>query len=183
MKQDKRSHLPAVDVGGELTVERPKPEPNEYYIDLSHHLKIAKMFLILFLVVFLLLMITVFRQDITVENYQYMIRLFTTSESGDYAGDFQPIFYDASGATRLGIFHGDLAVVKRDGVNLYSMGGSNTMEHPVSYSSPAIITRGKYMLTYDIGGYSFDIFNNFSHLAGETYDYPISTAAVSREGR
>lgn len=182
MKQNKKSRLPSVDVGGELTVERPAPEPNEYYIDLSRHVKIAKMFLILALVLFLLLMITVFRKDITVENYQYMIRLFTTSDGGDYAGDFQPIYYDASGATRLGMFHGDLAVVKRDAVSLYSMSGSNTMEHPVSYSTPAIITRGKYMLTYDIGGYSFDIFNNFSRLAGETYDYPISTAAVSREG-
>ena len=80
------------------------------------------------------------------------------------------------------MFNGDLAVVKRDGVNFYGMSGSNTMNQPVSYSNPALITNGKYMLTYDIGGYSFDLFNNFSRLAGETFDYPISTAAVSREG-
>ncbi len=182
MKHDKKSRLPAVEIGGELTVDRPKAEPNEYYIDLSRHIKITKMLLILFLVIFLLGMITIFRNDITLENYQYMIRIFTSSGSGDYAGDYQPIYFDANGATRLGMFNGDLAVVKRDGVNFYSMGGSSTMEQNVSYSNPALITSGKYMLTYDIGGYSFDLFNNFSRLAGETYDYPISTAAVSREG-
>lgn len=182
MKHDKKSGLPSVEIGGELTVDRPKAEPNEYYIDLSRHIKIAKMMLILFLVVFLLGMITIFRQDITLENYQYMIRIFTSSDGGNYAGDYQPIFYDNNGATRLGIFHGDLAVVKRDSVNLYGMSGSATMEHSISYSDPALITSGKYMLTYDIGGYTFDLFNNFSRLAGETYDYPISTAAVSSEG-
>ncbi len=182
MKHDKKSKLPAVEIGGELTVDRPKAEPNEYYIDLSRHIKIAKMLLILFLIIFLLGMITIFRHDITLENYQYMIRIFTSSGTSDYAGDYQPIYFDSNGTTRLGMFNGDLAVVKRDGVNFYSMGGSTTMEQSVSYSNPALITSGKYMLTYDIGGYSFDLFNNFSRLAGETFDYPISTAAVSREG-
>ncbi|MBQ3100475.1 MAG: hypothetical protein IJC50_05735 [Clostridia bacterium] len=182
MKNNKKSQLPSVEIGGELTVDRPKAEPNEYYIDLSRHIKITKMLLILFLVVFLLGMITIFRHDITLENYQYMIRIFTSSGNSDYAGDYQPIYFDANGTTRLGIFNGDLAVVKRDGVNFYGMSGSNTMNQKVSYSNPALITNGKYMLTYDIGGYSFDLFNNFSRLAGETFDYPISTAAVSREG-
>jgi len=182
MRNNKKSQLPAVEIGGELTVDRPKAEPNEYYIDLSRHIKITKMLLILFLVIFLLGMITIFRHDITLENYQYMIRIFTSSGGNDYAGDYQPIYFDANGTTRLGMFNGDLAVVKRDGVNFYSMSGSNTMNQPVSYSNPALITNGKYMLTYDIGGYSFDLFNNFSRLAGETFDYPISAAAVSREG-
>lgn len=182
MKNNKKSQLPSVEIGGELTVDRPKAEPNEYYIDLSRHIKITKMLLILFLVVFLLGMITIFRHDITLENYQYMIRIFTSSGNSDYAGDYQPIYFDANGTTRLGMFNGDLAVVKRDGVNFYGMSGSNTMNQKVSYSNPALITNGKYMLTYDIGGYSFDLFNNFSRLAGETFDYPISTAAVSREG-
>ena len=87
MKNNKKSQLPAVEIGGELTVDRPKAEPNEYYIDLSRHIKITKMLLILFLVIFLLGMITIFRHDITLENYQYMIRIFTSTGKNDYAGD------------------------------------------------------------------------------------------------
>lgn len=179
-KKDKRS-LPVKEAAPELTVEAPRPEPTQYYIDLAHDLKITKLVLIIFLVVFLLSMIMIFRKDITVENYRYLIRLYTSSESS-YTGNYQAIYYDSSGATRLGMFHGDLAVLKKDGVTLYNMRGDATMDQSVSYADPALITGGKYMLTYDIGGSNFDLFNNFSRLSGETFDYPISTAAVSPEG-
>lgn len=179
-KKDKRQ-LQVKDVSPELVVESPRPEPTQYYLDLSHNFKIAKLVLILVLVVFLLSMIMIFRKDITVENYRYLIRLFTSSDAA-YSGNYQAIYYDSSGATRLGMFHGDLAVLKKDRVTLYNMRGDATMDQSLSYAAPALITGGKYMLTYDIGGNSFDLFNNFSRLAGETYDYPIATAAVSPEG-
>ena len=179
-KKDTRA-LPAAASAPELTVQAPRPEPTQYFIDLSRNFKIAKLILILVLVVFLLSMIMIFRKDITLENYQYLIRLYTSSEVS-YNGNYQAIYYNSSGTTKLGMFHGDLAVLKKDNVTLYNMRGDSTMDQSVSYADPALITGGKYMLTYDIGGNSFDLFNNFSRLAGETYDYPISTAAISPEG-
>lgn len=180
MKKKTKPTLPSYDAVSELTVE-PKPEPTQYLIDVSNRLKAAKLITIVFLVVFLLSMIMIFRKDITLENFQYMIRLYTSSELS-YNGDYQEIYYDSSGTTKLGMFHGDLAVLKRDGVSLYNMKGSALMQQALAYTNPALITSGKYMLTYDIGGNTFDLFNNFSRLSGESFDYPISSAAVSPEG-
>ena len=181
MKKNDNSKLPIVDIGPEIIVDMPKPEPDKFLLNISKKLKIYGVSLLIFLVVFLIGMIFIFRNDITVENYQYLIRYLTSADS-EYTGNYEPIYFDSTGSTRVDIFHSDLAVLKGSGITLYNMLGNETLNYSLSYSNPILISDGKYMLTYDLGGYTFDLFNNFSKLESQTYEYPISNAAISSEG-
>ena len=179
MKKNKK--LPKVETGGELVINpKVRPEPNEYLLEISRKIKLCKIFVILFTVVFMCGMIFIFRSDITLENYRYFIRFF--SSDGDYNGDYRTIYFDSASTSSIGIFNGDLVTVSTNGINLYSMKGNNTLTENLSYSNPMIDTHGKYLAVYDLGGYSFELLNNFSVLYSETFDYPISLAKVSEDG-
>lgn len=166
-------------VARELEV-RPLAQVNEYYIDIANKFKTTKYAVLIFLVVFVLCMISIFRSDITLENCKYLIRFFSTAVS--HTGEYEPIYYDTSGVVDVELFNGNLVTIKNDGVDFYDMKGNNTESHDISQVSPTVVSVGKHMIVYDLGGKGFELFNNFSKLAGETYEYPISNAAISNEG-
>jgi len=179
MKKNKK--LPRRETSGELVINpKFKPEPNTYLLEISKKIKLVKILVILLTVVFLLGMILIFRNDITLENYRYLIRFF--SSSGEYNGDYRTIYFDSASTTSIGIFNGDLATVSTGNINLYSMKGNNTLSEKIAYSNPVLNTQGKYMAVYDLGGNSFELLNNFSVLYSESYEYPISLAKVSDDG-
>lgn len=154
---------------------------NEYYIDIANKFKTAKYAILIFLVAFILCMITIFRNDITLENCKYLIRFFSSGASV-YQSSYEPIYYDTAGVIDIKLFNSNLVTIKNDGVDFYDMKGNNTESYNINYVDPTVVTKGKHLLVYDLGGNSFELFNNFSRLAGETYNYPISCAAVSNNG-
>ncbi len=172
------------DIGESISPElevSPVPEVNEYYIDISNKLKTAKFIILLFLIVFILFMISVFRHDVTLENFKYLVR-FISSADTVYSAAFEDIYYDASGVLAVDMFNEDLVTAKTDTVQFYDTSGSKVAEYEMSQANPTMITGGKYLLIYDLGGNTIELYNNFSNLTSISYDYPISCAAVSSEG-
>lgn len=178
----KKNKIRDVAVGHTPELEvHPEAPVNEYYIDIANKFKTAKFIFIIILVVFMLFMISVFRSDVTLENFKYLVRFFSSANTV-YSGNFENIYYDTTGVVDVDIFNGDLITVKSDSIDLYDMNGSNVASYDISQVTPTVVSRGKYMLVYDLGGNNAQLFNNFSQLTAQTYDYPISCAAVSGEG-
>lgn len=179
MRKNKQTDM-SEDLVPELEVH-PLNAVNEYYINISNKFKTAKYAVIIILVLFVLCMISIFRNDITLENFKYLSRALT-SESITYSEGYSDIYYDTAGVLDIKLFNGNLVTVKADGIDYYDMNGNNTESMDISQSNPVAVIEGKHMLVYDLGGYSYALFNNFSKLTSESYDYPISCAAVSEEG-
>ncbi len=178
----KKAKIRDIDTGRTPELEvHPEAVVNEYYIDIANKFKTAKFIAIILLVVFMLFMISVFRSDVTLENFKYLIRFFASANTV-YSGEYENIYYDTVGVVDVDIFNADLVTVKNDAIDLYDMNGSNVASYDISQVTPTVVSRGKYMLVYDLGGNSAQLFNNFSMLTSLTYDYPISCAAVSGEG-
>ncbi|MBQ4601612.1 MAG: hypothetical protein IJB24_02015 [Clostridia bacterium] len=178
----KKAKIRDIDLGRTPELEvHPEAPVNEYYIDIANKFKTAKFIVIILLVVFMLFMISVFRSDVTLENFKYLVRFFSSANTV-YSGGYENIYYDTTGVMDVDVFNGDLVTVKNDSVDLYDMNGSNVASYDISQITPTVVSRGKYMLVYDLGGNNAQLFNNFSQLTAQTYDYPISCAAVSGEG-
>lgn len=160
---------------------RQSPEENPYYIGIARRFKLAKYITVIFLVLYLLFMIAFFRDEITIENFRYFIKYLDTS-SPEYTKETRTIYYDPSTTLRLGVFKGDLAVISGSSANLYNMIGSKILSYDLNYPLPILVSSKKYMLIYSQGGYSYTINNAFSKLHSETYQFPITGAAVSDNG-
>jgi len=154
---------------------------NKYYIGISERCKTVKYIVLVILVVFILTMISVCKDDITVENFQYLIK-FLDTEKNEYDGSSRTIIYSSSENMRFGVYKGDLVTAKNYTVDMYNFTGAVTMTDDVVYGDPVLLTSDKYMLVYDLGGTSFTLYNAFSRLYSETFDYALTNAAVSDSG-
>lgn len=180
MRQNKKEQGVDIIQSHELEIN-PEAPVNEHFIDIANKFKTAKFLVLLLLVIFTLFMISVFRNDITLENCKYLIRFFSSANTV-YSGDYENIYYDTAGVLSIDMFNEDLVTIKNDGIELYNRSGSNVASYEINQVTPTLVKAGKYMLVYDLGGHSFKLFNNFSMLTEQICDYPISCAAVSPEG-
>ncbi|MCL2518276.1 MAG: DUF5711 family protein [Oscillospiraceae bacterium] len=157
------------------------PAENPYYLNISKRLKFIKRILTFVFVVYLLSIIVIYRDEITPENFRYLIKYLDTN-SPEYTGQTRTITYDSAAEFQGGVFKGDLAIVRSRYVDLYNMLGNKILSYNISYSKPVLLTSKKYMLVYAQGEYSYTINNAFTQLHTETFQFPIYLAALSDEG-
>lgn len=160
-----------------------EPAENHYYIALAGRYRILKFMTLITLIVFCMGMIAVYRDDITVENFRYMLRDFDIN-STKYTSRFDTITYSSGSGSTYALFKGDLAVASPDSLYIYGMSGSTEMSSSLSMTEPVIRVSDKYILVFDMSdsNSSYSIFNTFSILNSEKLDYQITGASVADNG-
>ncbi len=151
------------------------------YEQVSHRLRILKFALILVLIAFLLGGLFVLRGDFTAENLRFLLRDIGVS-SPSLGLDASSLSFDYDTSLRAQLYHGDLVLLKRSMLEVYSFSGSRSLAQDVAFSQPALVTGNKYMLAYDIGGTKLGIYNSFSELYTENFDYKIACADLADDG-
>jgi len=154
---------------------------NEYYIDISKRYRLAKFIVLILLIIYILAMISIYREEITIENFRYMIKYLDNSTL-EYEGEYNTIYYNNDGHSDYAYYKGELAVVSGSEMNLFAMSGISDLNLTLTYTEPKIMPSAKYMLVYDFFGNSYSLYNSFSQLYSETLEYPISDAAISDSG-
>ncbi|MBQ7500127.1 MAG: hypothetical protein IJT91_04465 [Clostridia bacterium] len=162
-------------------ITEPETEPNEEYLGLSSSFRAAKYITLIFLIVFLVAMTSIFRRDITAENFKYLVRYMNTTAL-EYSGDYRTIYYDPNDTTDIALFNNDIAVLKNNSVALFDLRGNNTFNYTLNYTDSMMVSAGKYILVYDMTAGRYDILNNFTSLHSESFEYPITAAAIASNG-
>lgn len=185
-RPEKKSAPPASKKRKPRFEDRPSGSPspaNERYIELSRRYKAAKYLTFFLLVAFIFGMLTVNRDDITVENLRYLVR-YIEKDSGiySYPSGQKKIAYSADTEIGFEMFRDDFVIADSTAVNIYSLSGLNVLNESSFISNPVIKTSERHLLVYDLGGNSYALYNTFSKLFGETLPYPITGAANSADG-
>ena len=156
---------------------------NPYYLRIADRFRVLKYLTVACLLIFSVVMLTVFSADITVENFQYLIKDLDLSGLTSF-GDFDSIVYSGGSSAVFGIYRGELAVVSPGQTSLYSSAGSFSFSKTNVFYSPALLSSEKYMLVYDRGETtcSYAVYNSFAELKSEKLDFPITGAALSDSG-
>ena len=156
---------------------------NPYYIKIANKYRIMKYITILLAVVFGLSMLTTYSTDITAENFQYLIKdLDITGLTGDR--NFGDIIYNGDSSSWFGIYRGELIVVNSGSTMLYKPSGALSFEDANDFYNPRLSVSDKYFMVYDRGdtSYSYSVYNSFAELKNESFEFPITLAAISDEG-
>lgn len=143
--------------------------------------KRMKLVAIIVLVAFLLGGLILFRNDITIENLRYLIKYLDFSSSGTF-NEETVIHYNADSGNRFHVFRGDLALVSESGVTLYDRRGSAVMTDSYSMNNPTAVCGDRYLAIYDLGGYQVRIYNSFSLLYENTFDYAVQGVSINGDG-
>lgn len=143
------------------------------YEKVSRRLRILKLALIFVLIAFIIGGLFVLREEFTAENLRFLLRDIGFS-SPSLGLDASSLSFDYDTSLRADLYHSDLVLLRRSLLEVYSFSGSRSLSQEVAFSSPALVTGDKYMLAYDIGGSKLGIYNSFSELYTETFDYKIA---------
>lgn len=148
---------------------------------IARKLRVLKITLIFILIAFLLGGLLVLRAQFTAENLRFLVRDLNIS-TPSLGLDASNISFDYDTSQSAELYHSDLVILRRSALEVYSFSGARSLSAPIAYSSPALVVGDKYMLAYDIGGAKLGIYNSFSELYTETFDYKIACADLADDG-
>ena len=92
------------------------------------------------------------------------------------------ITYNTGNSQSFAVYRGGLAVASREKLAIFSAGGKELMSSSHNYANPILISSGKYVLLYDVGGKQFSFGNSFSEIKQERVENIIYGASISKTG-
>ena len=92
------------------------------------------------------------------------------------------VVYTADADNRYTLFRDGLAVLGQDKLTVFSATGREAYTARHSYASPHIISSGRYLITYDLGGRSYDLYNSFACVKSGQTESVIRGATAANNG-
>ncbi len=152
-----------------------------YYKKSAFSVKLLRYAVILVFIVFLISCTLIYRNDITVENIQFLAKYITLGggSSRYYDEEFSINAYDDS---QIFMLRDNVAIVNNTGVALHELSGNKLFNYSYSYSTPAFVSDEHNILIYDIDGSEISIFNSFSRVYSQKYPYSVRCADINDNG-
>ncbi len=152
-----------------------------YYKKSAFTVKLLRYAVILIFIVFLISCTLIYRNDITVENIQFLTKYITLGggSSRYYDHEFSINAFDDS---QVFMLRDNLAIVNNTGIALHELSGNKLFNYSYSYSTPAYVSDEHNILIYDIDGNEISIFNSFSRVYSQKYPYSVRCADINENG-
>ncbi len=152
-----------------------------YYASVSARYKVAQRVLVLLLVVFLLFSIFSNIREITYGNFFYFVRDFGNAVDIE-STNYETLSYDVYQNQNFSLYRGGIAAVSPSNVSVFTATGRRTLKSRSDFVVPYAVCSDKYVLVYDMSGTSFALYNSFSKVYTESFEYPVTDAAISDSG-
>ena len=152
-----------------------------YYATVSAGYKVTQRIIIVLLVFFLVMSLITNFKEITYDNFFYLIKDFSNAVDIEQS-DYDTVSYTSDSRHFFALYRGGLVVVNPSNLAVYTATGRNTMQTTSQFSSPCVESSGKYFIVYDTSGTSFSIYNSFSRIYSESFEYPVTDACFAENG-
>ena len=151
------------------------------YYRAANRLRGARYTVLAAFVLFTLLLFFLFRQDMTLNHFRYLLRnLDFSSNLTATSGD--TMYYSGEADSEFGFVDGGLACVTPTRVFVTDRASGTTFSHYHGYTEPRAVFSEKYMAVYDRRGSSLSLYNAFAHLETLTFEGTVLAAALSDDG-
>lgn len=158
-----------------------EPRVNRYYLKVSRKYMAAGIALMLTLIGYIIFVMLFLGQYVTYDNLKFLVRdMSALSIPG--SGEYSSIVYNGSDELVTSSFRGGTAICTVDSYLYYDSGGGLLVEDSCSYTSPDMVTSGKYLLLYDVGGTGYSVYNQLTRIIERTSSQPIVTGDISDDG-
>lgn len=154
---------------------------SEYYRRIADGLRFLKWASIISVFLLVLATFVLYRHEMTLENFRYILRYVSLDTGTDYRTSNQ-ITYTADPETRYGYLKGDLAMVSPTDFSVYEFTGQELTGDRINYLNPALLTCGRYALIYDVTGKELALYNSNGCLFEKDFTHGIKHAALRSDG-
>lgn len=154
---------------------------NEGYMKKAAFYRNLRYGIMVVLVVFLFGMLHLYREEITIENFRYLLRN-VNFELRIEMGETGSISYTSNETNAFTIYRSSLAQISDRQIAIYDAGGRTSYTGKLSYKDPAICASDKFVLAYDRSGGDYSLYTTFSQAHTGSTGYPIVDADLSDSG-
>lgn len=163
-------------VAGEI-----KPQTNRYYAKVAVRYRVAAVFSGILLVLFCMAVLALGREYITYDNLTYLARDFDmTVRENDAA--ISVISYPRHEFMKFEPYKSGMAVAGSDTLTIYDTAGIVLTQDALNYTTPCMDVSDKYVLTYDLGGKSYAVYNTLTRVIRRETEFKILSADMSDSG-
>lgn len=152
-----------------------------FYATVSARYKVAQRVIVLLLLVFLLFSIFANIKEITYGNLFYFVRDFGNAVDIE-STNYETLSYDVYPNQKFSLYRGGISAVSPSNISVYTATGRRTLKSRADFVQPYAVCSDKYVLVYDMSGTSFSLYNSFSKVYTENFEYPITDADISNSG-
>ena len=152
-----------------------------YYQKSSFILKITRYIVVLIFIVMLISCTLIYRNDITIENIQFLAKFITLNDGSShyYNREFQ---INTTKNSDVFMLRDNVAIVDKTGIALHELSGSKLFNYTFSYSTPVAVKDTHNILIHDVEGNELSIFNSFSKVFTQKYPYSVRSADINNKG-
>lgn len=152
-----------------------------YYATVSAGYKVAQRLLWTAFVIFLMCSILFNYQEITYDNFFYLIKDFSGAADTD-GRQYETLSYESDSRQNFVLYRGGLATVSPSKISVFTATGRRSFQATSSFSSPYAVSSNRYVLIYDTSGKTFSVYNSFARVYTETLDFSITDACFMEDG-
>ena len=153
----------------------------QYYENRARRLSHVRYTCLLLLILFVLYGFAVHGEELTPENFRYMLKFVDLTEEDDVT-EANTVRFDYASGNIGGIYKGDVAVLNGDGLSLYGWDAEKLFSVSFRMESPRLAISPQSIFAYDLGGSEIRIFNSYSQYARLTMSYPIYGFSAGESG-
>ncbi len=148
------------------------------------HTKIKKIryMAVVLLVIFVILAVFFFREDLTVENFRYLMKYVNVKPVTFGSDENTQINFESDSATVTASFKEDLIVLTKSSLKIYDLTSKEILDVSHSLTTPALALGERYFAVYDLGARYIGIYNSFSKLTEIQMAYPVYDVALDENG-
>lgn len=157
------------------------PTAEVYYTRLANRAKIGMFAVIIALIAFCLLSYSFYPEELTVENFRYLLKFISFEQNEDVEVG-SVISFDTDPTNKYAIVRGDIAVLSKSQLAVYDTAGQILQRVSLKNDNPMLLTAGKNMIIYDLGGKTLNVYNSFSPVYTENFGYPVLGVSTADNG-
>lgn len=159
-----------------------KISDKDYYALVAWVFKILRSACLALITAIVILSLTVYKNDVTSENFKYILRNIDFDVSSVSMSDSMQVSFKTSGGVSAAYIRGDIALLSRQGYETYDFNGMRVISDTHSFSNPALKTSERFALAYDVAGTELDIYNAFSNVYEGKFPYGVFNACINNDG-
>ena len=159
-----------------------EPKFDMYYYRIYRKLRLVRYVCVLIAALFVMSVPMVYSDQITSENFKYLIKYIDLQLSQD-SEVYSAFQYESSEHMQFAVYADDIVICTDTALVYYDKLGNEIMRASFGpYENPQLLVSAKYVMVYDRGGTEYAIYNNFKMLHHATTEYPISICALGDGG-
>lgn len=158
-----------------------KHSGSDYYFRIANSFRVGKYVCALVFALFMIMMLFVYGDKITYNNFRYMLRDIDAAALLRADVPFTSISYRTADP-EFESLNNNLVIADQNSVTLYNPAGISVYSVPFSGQNPQLEADGKYLLVHDLGGKSFLLCNSITKLVSGDAKGAICAADVGKSG-